>query len=53
MSKENKGGKMTKKQWEKEIERCHPIIRCFPKFRWPEVVKHFGWLPLPILKGEK
>ena len=39
---------MTKKQWEKEIERCHPIIRCFPKLRWPKVAVHFGWLPLPI-----
>jgi len=41
-------GVKTKKQWEKEIERYHPIIKCFPKFRWPEVVKYFGWLPLPI-----
>jgi len=41
---------MTKKQWEEEIKKCHPIITYFPKFRWPKVVEHFGWLPLPIFK---
>jgi len=41
---------MSKKQWEKEIEKRHPIIRCFPRFRWLGVVKYFGWLPLPIFR---
>ena len=43
---------MTRKQWEKEIKRCHPVITCFPKIRWSKVVEHFGWLPLPIFKEE-
>lgn len=41
---------MTRKQWEEEIKKRHPIIIWFPKFRWLKVVEHFGWLPLPIFK---
>jgi len=36
----------TLKKWEDEILFRHPVISCFPKYRWENACRFFGWLPL-------
>lgn len=36
--------------WEREIEKAHPIISYFPRDQWSKVTKFNGWLPLPPAK---
>jgi len=44
---ENMNKEETLKKWEDEILFRHPVISCFPKYRWGNACRFFGWLPLP------
>ena len=40
-------GKMTLKDWQREISLRHPITRHWPLALWPRIARLNGWLPLP------